>query len=465
MTLTALPIPCEPPIGVLDEAQRRACRLGRPVLLSLARPLATVGDPLPLVAAARAAGCEAVLLARPADGHTVAGIDAAWSCTVDGEERFAHARTASAALLDEAVVDGDTPPPALAAFAFAERATPQAWNGFPAGRVVVPQIALTQRGTTGTFWCSTLVAPGEEAGAPLQRLTAALARWRDCRASIAPAACGGRFAAEATPAPEAWLASVGQALDAIRNGCCAKLVLARACRLTATRPFDCTQAVARLRQTYPGCTTYWFGGTAGDFLGATPEPLVAVHQRAVTSAALAGTCARGTSVAADEALAAALLASDKERREHALVVEALGAALGPLCDTLEWPDTPTVLRLPNVQHLLSPLRGRLAARTHVLDLVARLHPSPAVAGFPRAAALAALPACESIERGWYAGPLGWFDAAGNGEFVVALRGALVRDAEALLFAGAGIVDGSDPHAELAETRLKLQPLLGALMDV
>ena len=128
-------------------------------------------------------------------------------------------------------------------------------------------------------------------------------------------------------------------------------------------------------------------------------------------------------------------------------------------------ETPRVLRLANLHHLRSAVRGRLADRVHVLDLVARLHPTPAVAGHPRAAALAALPAREGLERGWYAGPIGWFDAAGDGAFDVALRCALVRERRAVLYAGAGIVAGSDPDAELAETRLKLQPLLMALMEV
>ncbi len=182
-------------------------------------------------------------------------------------------------------------------------------------------------------------------------------------------------------------------------------------------------------------------------------------------AAIAGSIARGTTPGADGALARALLASAKDRHEHELVVRAIRDSIAPLCDRLDVPEAPQVLALANVQHLLTPITAHLAARCRLLDLVDRLHPTPAVAGHPRAAALHELRERERIERGWYAGPVGWMNLDGDGELAVAIRSALLSGNQATLYAGAGIVAGSDPEAELAETRLKLQPLLSALMEI
>ncbi|MDX2166285.1 MAG: isochorismate synthase, partial [Deltaproteobacteria bacterium] len=274
-----------------------------------------------------------------------------------------------------------------------------------------------------------------------------------------------RYTTASRPSPARYARAVAAATADIAAGRFDKLVLARTCALRATRRFDCARAAARLRQAYPGCTTFWLGERGGDFLGATPEVLARVRDGALETAALAGTTGRGTTTASDAALADGLLGSDKNRREHAHVVVALTDALRPLSSALQVEATPRILRLPSLQHLLTPIRGRLAPGAHLLDLVAALHPTPAVGGTPRAAALAALPRHEGWARGWYASPLGWFDARGDGDMVVAIRSALVRGRRAVLFAGAGIVAGSDPDAELAETRLKLQPLLSALLEL
>lgn len=451
------------PDAGLTAALDRARRLRRPVLFSLVRPLDDAGDLLPLVAAARAAGAQAALLERA--GHAVAALGAAWSYDAAGPDRFAAARDAPAALFAEALVDGETAPLAVAAFAFADAPPGDPWRGFPAARAVVPRAAIVRRGDAATLALNLVVAPQADADAVAGRLRRTLARLRAWQATPPAAAGSPRYAATPVPEPAEWQRRVRRVLDDLAAGAVDKLVLARTCRLEAEAPFACAAAVERLRRAHPACTTFWFGGRAGDFLGATPEVLLTRDGTAVATAALAGSCGRGDSVAADAALTRALLASDKDRREHAIVVDAIAAALRPFCAALDVAPEPAVLRLPTVQHLRTPIAGRLAGAPHILDLVAALHPTPAVGGHPRAAALARLAAHEGLERGWYAGPLGWFDAAGDGRFDVALRAALVHERQALLYAGAGIVAGSDPGAELAETRLKLQPLLAALMEL
>jgi len=237
-----------------------------------------------------------------------------------------------------------------------------------------------------------------------------------------------------------------------------KVVLARSLRVALERspePFD---LVALLRERFPGCYPYgWQVGPAA-LVGASPELLVARSGDRFTCRPLAGSARRGADPEADRRLGEALLASPKERAEHAFVVEAITAALASLGAFPEGPAGPVLDRLAGVQHLATPLAGRTGCR--LLSLVAALHPTPAVGGVPREAALGRIAAVEGFDRGWYSGGIGWGDAGGDGEVALALRGALLRHEEATLYAGAGIVAGSDPTAEGEETDLKLGAMLG-----
>ncbi|MGE3498510.1 MAG: isochorismate synthase MenF [Candidatus Binatia bacterium] len=451
--------------GSLEIAHARARACGRPVLLSVARPLAGAVDPLQLIAAARAQGEATALFGRGSDRVAIAAFGTAWAAEADGAARFARVADVTQALFADAVVEGGLPPVAIGAFAFSPAPPGGDWTGFPAARVAVPRATIVRRDGEAALVVNALVEPDGHPQATARRLAHASGQVREWSTAPAAEESGRRYSAAAEPDARDWKRAVSAAVADIGAGRFDKLVLARTCRVTASRAMDCARAVARLGQSYPSCTSFWIGAAAGDFLGATPELLVRVHGRAVETTAVAGSSARGTTVDADDELARALLASDKERREHAVVVDALARALRLFCSELTCGPAPAILRLPNVQHLVTPIRGTLRSAPHILEVVAELHPTPAVAGHPRAAALAALAEHEDLERGWYAGPVGWFDASGDGEFAVAIRSALVRDREALLFAGSGIVAGSDAEAELAETRLKLQPLLAALMEL
>ncbi len=275
-------------------------------------------------------------------------------------------------------------------------------------------------------------------------------------------------AVDALPAAE-WQAIVGRTAAEIRAGRFAKVVLAREARVAAAETaFDAAATLDALRSTYRAGFVFAFtfpeGGADRTFLGASPERLVHLHDRVVETSSLAGSIRRGATPEEDDALGAALLRDEKERTEHAVVTETLREALAPLCRGLSVPAVPTLLRLANVQHLFTPIRGVLGNGQTILDLVERLHPTPAVGGFPRDVALAVIRAREQIDRGWYAGPVGWIDEEGEGEFAVAIRSALLDDSkrEALLFAGCGIVGHSNPAAEYAESRLKMQAMLSAL---
>ena len=248
----------------------------------------------------------------------------------------------------------------------------------------------------------------------------------------------------------------------IDSGVVEKLVLAREVRAHADGPLAWGTVLRRLKDRYDACTTFAFARDDSCFLGSTPERLVRLTGRAVRADSVAGTAPRGETEDEDRALGHALLNDKKERKEHALVVTAVRDALEPCCAELNIQERPGLLTMPNVQHLYTPVEGMLRDDLHVLDLVARLHPTPAVGGVPQQAASSLIQAYEPFDRGWYAGPVGWFDGRGDGEFVVAIRSALLRERDALLYAGCGIVEGSDPEREYAESRLKLEPMLWAL---
>ena len=250
---------------------------------------------------------------------------------------------------------------------------------------------------------------------------------------------------------------VVEALAAIERGELEKVVIAREVSVAAGTPFSIADLTRRLRQLHPGCTTFAMDG----FLGASPELLIRRAGCVATSRPLAGTVARSGDPDGDAQLARALFDSDKERAEHAYVVRAISDALTLAGGRVATVGEPHLLELRNVVHLETRLDATFDDPPGALELAAALHPTPAVGGVPTDAALAWLERAEGLDRGRYAGPVGWFDAAGDGEFWLGLRSAMIDGSHARLIAGSGIVAGSDPDAELAETQLKLQALLAA----
>ena len=263
---------------------------------------------------------------------------------------------------------------------------------------------------------------------------------------------------------EPWSERVEAIRDVIASGASEKIVLARRATIDLSAPMDPTGVLSRLAARYRDCFRYGFRRGMSTFVGATPERLISKQGDRIATEALAGSIAIGTDAAPDVLTRRGqeLLASAKDRAEHDLVVRAIGQALRPLCNQLELPDTPSICTLRHVLHLRTPVSGTLAGDTHVLELVRALHPTPAVGGVPTASAVDWIARHERDERGWYAGPVGWFDAAGDGEFAVALRAGVLRGRHAYVYAGAGIVADSNADAEYAETGIKQRAILGAL---
>jgi isochorismate synthase len=263
----------------------------------------------------------------------------------------------------------------------------------------------------------------------------------------------------------AWTRAVEAALEEIRAGTFEKVVLARSREIRSGRGWNLSKVFAALRTRYPSAYRFLLSDGRGSvFLGASPERLVSLREGRVDADAVAGTGRVNPSAdpGARAAAASALLADRKQRLEHSVVVRDIVAGLSPHCADLVSDPEPSVAPHHHLLHLRSRVSGIARAGTHVLDLVAQLHPTPAVAGSPRASALEFIREWEPRERGWYAGPIGWLDADGDGDFTVGLRSALVRGDRAILFGGAGIVAGSDPASEWRECDAKIEAILDVL---
>jgi menaquinone-specific isochorismate synthase len=256
-----------------------------------------------------------------------------------------------------------------------------------------------------------------------------------------------------------WRPLVESALAAIRDRAFHKLVVAR--RSSVSRSISVASSLDRLRRENSESTTFAFVRETSTFLGASPERLIFLEGNRFSTEALAGTIARSTD---DDAAKKNLLASEKDRHEHQVVVDGIVAALAPFSTGIDAPAQPSVRTLGRVHHLATPITGQVDRAAHVLSLVAALHPTPAVSGLPQRAASRWLRDHEKFERGWYAAPVGWFDDRGDGTFAVAIRSALVNEDRAWVFAGAGIVEGSEPDAEFRETQLKQKTILAALSE-
>jgi menaquinone-specific isochorismate synthase len=312
----------------------------------------------------------------------------------------------------------------------------------------VPRTVLGRDGTGRAWLTSIQAAGGASERLPAEPVLVALSdpgdiSWRD----------------GALSGPE-WERAVAAAVRRISRGDLRKVVLARDVYGRAGQPIDPRTLLARLAARYPDCYTFACAG----LVGATPELLIRRYGDEVRSLVLAGTMPRGSSPGEDARLAAALLGSAKEAEEHLYAADSVRRVLSPLCDALEMSPEPELLTLPNVHHLGTRVVGRLATDRSALALAAALHPTGAVGGDPVEVAVELIRELENMDRARYAGPVGWMDARGNGEWGIALRCAQLEGDQARLIAGCGIVAGSDPAAELAETISKFRPMRSALED-
>lgn len=409
----------------------------------------------------------------PPGGDPVIGIGAWRSYRSAGADRISDTQAAIAPALGQlssVIADPADRPRAFAGFAFAPGAadaTP--WTSFGDARAIIPQWTYTIRGAEGhllgVFDAEQLGAVTAGLGALAEAIFAA-ATWRGSRSSSPLLRDVDRVGAHIVGADRVSPALWSERIEAIRHkiadGECKKIVSAHQTLLSLSRTPTLGVVLANLSESHPSTTRFAFDFGDGVFIGATPERLIAKDGAVVRTEALAGTIAKDAADGVGLDAAASLIGSAKDQGEHSWVLEAITAALGPWCDELSHAATPTIRLLRDVLHLQTEILGHLQGQPHILEIVNRLHPTPAVGGYPREVALDFIASSEHNPRGWYASPVGWFDAAGDGEFVVALRSGLITDDQAYLYAGAGIVADSRADAELRETELKLQALLSAI---
>lgn len=404
--------------------------------------------------------------------HAVLGLGKAIQLTVESRDRFAQTRGLIADLSAQIITAGNAPIRSrfFCNFSFfaAHQTNRAANNPTSQATILLPRWQLQQTQPVPTdrpqSWAiAHLVLHPEFAPAvESQRLWDELAQIRLCPQPTIPTQSRAITITDSRQSNDRFKQAVTQALASIADSQIDKIVLAKALDITASQPFDLIRSLQNLGSRYPNC--YRFSASCGNsetFIGASPERLVAIHDRQLYTEALAGSAPRGTTPESDAAFAKALLESAKESHEHQLVIDFITQRLASLNIPTQL-GAPQLLQLPNIQHRHTPIQGTIPESGHILDVVGSLHPTPAVAGLPREIACQRIPQYEDFDRGWYAAPIGWVDTAGDGEFAVGIRSALLSGDRARLYAGAGIVAGSVPEKELNEVQMKLQALLEAL---
>ena len=410
---------------------------------------------------------------RPLQGQFLAGTGVAARFIARGPNRFADLSERFQKLTDRWVRAGSVGtmnPVAFTGFCFDPDEEPGPdWRGFANAMFAVPSVLFQRRDGASalTFSASQAACPTETLD-PDQQVELWLAEMSalldedSVRTGSVEQAPLQLHRLDSGDDEGDWEQRLALALKVIREGRIDKIVMTRRARFESSRAIDCTRVFRALEAGHPECAQFAVSQPDITLLGVSPERLVSAMGKDIVSDALAGTAPRGRDPEEDDLLAAQLTQDAKTREEHHIVVEQVCDSLAPVCTGIEVPGEPTVMRLPRVQHLWSPVRGQRKTDTTVLDLVARLHPTPAVGGSPRKEALEWLSQQGESQRGWYTGAFGWMDACGDGELSVVLRCGVVRGTRVDLFAGAGIVSGSDPTQELAETEWKLLTMQGAL---
>ncbi|MSU67202.1 MAG: isochorismate synthase [Opitutia bacterium] len=461
----------------LAQCHHAAVQDGRAKLVSISLAV-DVLDPLAVLESIFEPGEPHFYTERPGIETAIAGAEVAVEFEAKGPDRFAAVQRFIDETLAQTIAVGDVNAPFggphfFAGFAFRDEV--EAGERFPAARVFVPRWQVAKAGTTTTAVANFLVAPEVDLTALAERVWRAHAKFKGFEygerrgMGIPPVGLNEENHARdarATVITEEgdYRAVVARALECIETGEFKKIVLARAQVLQANQPLHPLQVLNGLRQRFPDCYSFSFANGGGQsFIGASPERLVRVSKGVLETEALAGSIRRGAGASEDAALAAVLLGSEKDLREQRDVLDDIVMRLTPLGLTLDFPPRPHLRRLANVQHLNTSVRAALPEAVRLLAVLAALHPTPAVGGSPREAALGKMRELEGFPRGLYAGALGWLNARGGGEFFVGIRSALVDGSTARVYAGAGIVAGSTPEKEFAETELKFKAMRDALL--
>jgi salicylate biosynthesis isochorismate synthase/menaquinone-specific isochorismate synthase len=453
----------------LASAQAKVRASGRGLIVSITEALAEPADPTAVAVASRRAGEAWFCFEQPErDGSALAALGCVHELSGAGPERFAELGESWRALSGQAYADqlsgpGGSGLVAVGGFAFApDGGTAPAWSGFAPASLIVPECSLARRDGKTWLTVNVLASRDDTVQDGVARVRRRLSELRRAPLPLLDPAPTGSFRVHSPMPASHYEEAVARAVQRIRAGELEKLVLAREVTIEAPAPHDPGAILGVLRDGFASCFVYAAGRGDATFLGASPELLIRREGQRVSTVALAGSTRRSADPSVDDHLGERLLRSDKDRHENAIVARRIARALAPRSVWVAAAPEPGLVRVANIQHLAAPIRAQLATPIGAIELAGVLHPTPAVGGEPGAVAQRLIPALEGLDRGWYAGPVGWSDISGDGEFCVALRCALLRGAGASCYAGCGIVADSDPAAELAETEVKLQALLPVL---
>ena len=426
-------------------------------------------DPSAVVFASRAPGEHWFCFEQPdRDGSALAALGTVTRLKASGPDRFKRVAAAWRELTADAVADAPDGPPgaglvAVGGFAFApDGGRAPHWSGLRGGRPGRPRGRARAPRRRRPPDAGRVGRARRRAGAARRAPAGARRRAKVEPLPLLDPAPAGRFRIDSVAPPEHYEAAVARAVERIRAGAFEKIVLAREVTVQAPTPHDAAAVFGVLRAGFDSCYVFCAGRGDAAFVAASPELLIRRDGHRAQTVALAGSTRRSADPAVDDHLGEQLLRSDKDREEQAIVVRRIARALRPHAVWVAAPEEPVLIKVANIQHLGTPIRAQLAQPLSAIELAGLLHPTPAVGGEPHAAAAPLIPALEGLDRGWYAGAVGWTDANDDGEFCVALRCALLRGTEARLYAGVGVVKDSDPAAELNETEIKLGALLPVL---
>jgi isochorismate synthase len=460
---------------LLDDLQQslrptveRALVRGRRTLVSITAPVEGI-DPCASVFASRLASDRWFCWEQPDREFALAALGVVHEATSRGPNRFADVARQSVG--GEAVVDE---PPGLPAgagavwvggFAFdPDGGATSPWSSLAPASLVLPELSICRSGAETFLTVNALVQPGDDATARADALSTRLRSLREQPLPLLDPHPTSRVGITSVHPPGDFERIISAATERIEAGEMSKVVLAREVLVSAAVGLDPAALFGAIREQFSSCFCFCCGTPEAAFLGASPELLLRRSGASVSTVALAGSTRRSSDPAVDDHLGEQLLRSDKDRREHAIVAERIARTLRPHAVWVEAAPEPGIVKVANIQHLATPIVAQLAEPRSAVELAGLLHPTPAVGGDPWPAAAAVIAELEQMDRGWYAGPVGWMDSTEDGEFCVALRSALLRDREAHLYAGVGVVAGSDPAAELAETEIKLDALLPLLAE-
>lgn len=455
----------------LEKCQEPARRFRRPQLVSISLEVDSL-DPLAVLGSIFESDERHFYVERPAEHLAIAGAEAVLEFTASGPDRFESCQAFVDDVLANAIIVGDqgvpfAGPHFFTAFSFFDEVASD--EAFPSASVFVPRWQVATKGKRTVAVANLIVAEDTDVTAVAEKVWRAHARFGKFSYGeriFTPSESSPRITMSEVSSAEHYRESVQRMVKRIEAGEFEKIVLARAKDLVADAEMHPLRALHGLRGRYPECFAFSVANGHGQsFIGASPERLVRGYGGMLTTEALAGSAMRGATADEDDAIGKQLQGSGKDLREHRLVLDSILRRLQPLGLQLSHPDKPELRKLANVQHLLTPIKTALPVGVRLLDVISRLHPTPAVGGVPRESALAGIRASEQFSRGLYAGAVGWVDSRGNGEFFVGLRSALIDGRKARLYAGAGIVEGSKPEQELAETELKFKAMEEALFEL